>query len=243
MAKSRDDEWAWAEKPDHQADKPVNNPDSDHQADRRQAITDLLELNVNRHTEKKGRFTYLSWPWAQQELLKRDPDAMWCVVDWPGGWPYIQTPAGAFVRVVVTFMGKTQEFTHPVLDDRNKAIQEPTAFDINTSIMRAFVKCAAVGFGLGLYIYSGDDLPAPHIDLEKATEIANRYREFLKADIEDDDRALGIWAIYLEHKDDEPLTGAIGDKMTKTQVRQMKEYIRVGGELAQQQPMKANGRA
>jgi hypothetical protein len=47
---------------------------------------------------------------------------------------------------------------HPVLDNRNKPIPIPTAFDINTSIQRALVKAIAL-HGLGLYIYAGEDLP------------------------------------------------------------------------------------
>ena len=47
---------------------------------------------------------------------------------------------------------------HPVLDARNKPIEMPSAFDINTSIQRCLVKAIAL-HGLGLYIYAGEDLP------------------------------------------------------------------------------------
>ena len=33
----------------------------------------LAAINVNGHTEKKGKFTYLSWTFAVSELLKQDP--------------------------------------------------------------------------------------------------------------------------------------------------------------------------
>jgi len=39
-----------------------------------------------------------------------------------------------------------------------KTIESATMFDINKTIMRALVKCLGM-FGLGLYIYAGEDLP------------------------------------------------------------------------------------
>ena len=46
----------------------------------------------------------------------------------------------------------------PVMDHRNKPIQNPDAFQVNTAIMRCLTKCLAM-HGLGLYIYAGEDLP------------------------------------------------------------------------------------
>ena len=46
----------------------------------------------------------------------------------------------------------------PVMDHRNKAIPNPDKFAINSSKMRCLVKCFAM-FGLGHYIYAGEDLP------------------------------------------------------------------------------------
>jgi hypothetical protein len=46
----------------------------------------------------------------------------------------------------------------PVMDHRNKAIQSPDAFQVNTAIMRCMTKALGL-HGLGLYIYAGEDLP------------------------------------------------------------------------------------
>ena len=46
----------------------------------------------------------------------------------------------------------------PVLDYRNKAIQNPDAFAINTAMQRALAKAISY-HGLGHYIYAGEDLP------------------------------------------------------------------------------------
>ena len=117
----------------------------------------LYEINVNDHIEKKGQFSYLSWPYAVAQLRLADPSASWEVKRFDG-LPYMQTPSGCFVEVAVTVQSITLSQIHPVLDARNKPIPEPTAFDINTSIQRCLVKAIAL-HGLGLYIYAGEDLP------------------------------------------------------------------------------------
>ena len=123
----------------------------------------LNAVNVNEFTEKKGNFTYLSWAWAVRELLKVDPKATWIVHEYPHGngetqSPYMRTGAGCFVKVTLTVDGIERTQIHPVLDNRNQTIDEPNAFQINTSIQRCLTKAIAL-HGLGLYIYAGEDLP------------------------------------------------------------------------------------
>lgn len=117
----------------------------------------LNQINVNDHIEKKGQFSYLSWPYAVAQLRLADPAACWEVRRFDG-LPYLKTEAGYFVEVAVTVQGITLSQIHPVLDGKNRPIFEPTAFDINTSIQRCLVKAIAL-HGLGLYIYAGEDLP------------------------------------------------------------------------------------
>ena len=54
-----------------------------------------------------------------------------------------------------------------------KTVESATMFDINTAIMRCLVKNLAM-FGLGLYIYAGEDIPQcleeePKVELKKGT--------------------------------------------------------------------------
>ena len=126
----------------------------------------LNAIDVSEHTQKKGNFTYLSWPYAVGELLERHPATTWEVHEYDGK-PYMQTPAGFFVKTSVTVDGVTRTQVHPVLDNYNKPIQSPNAFQINTSIQRCLVKAIAL-HGLGLYIYAGEDLPR-----DKPEEIKN----------------------------------------------------------------------
>jgi len=117
----------------------------------------LSAINVSEHIEKKGGFSYLSWPFAVAQLRLADPTASWEVRRFDG-LPYLASEIGVFVEVAVTVQGVTLSQIHPVLDSRNRPILAPTAFDINTSIQRCLVKAIAL-HGLGLYIYAGEDLP------------------------------------------------------------------------------------
>jgi hypothetical protein len=121
---------------------------------------DLLKINVNDHTEKKGNLTYLSWAWAWQEAIKADPQAEWTVKMFGQSYdqPYVSIGDTKMVFVDVTMFGKTLTCQLPVLDHKNKAIPNPDAFQVNTAIMRCLAKGIAL-HGLGLYIYAGEDLP------------------------------------------------------------------------------------
>ena len=120
-------------------------------------FTRLSAINVSEYVEKKGQFAYLSWPFAVSQLRQFDPVATWQVQRF-NGLPYLQTELGVFVEVAVCVKGVSLSQIHPVLDSKNRPILAPTAFDINTSIQRCLVKAIAL-HGLGLYLYSGEDLP------------------------------------------------------------------------------------
>jgi hypothetical protein len=121
-------------------------------------MSELLKINVNDHTERKGNLTYLSWAWAWAEVLKIDPTARYTVHEWDG-LPLVYLKDGsAMVKVSVEIKGDIKTCLLPVLDHKNKPIENPNSFAVNTSIMRCLAKCIAL-HGLGLYIYAGEDLP------------------------------------------------------------------------------------
>jgi hypothetical protein len=123
---------------------------------------DLLKLNVNEHTEKKNGLTYLSWAWAWAEALKADPAATFEVQTFHDAqgveMPYMNVNGTGMVWVMVTMFNKPMTCMLPIMNHRNQPIQNPDAFQVNTAIMRCMTKALAL-HGLGLYIYSGDDLP------------------------------------------------------------------------------------
>lgn len=125
-------------------------------------VTKLLALNVNDHVEKKNGLSYLSWAWAWAEALKADPAAVFHVESFQDAqgvtMPYMKVGETAMVWVRVDMLGQSRTCMLPVMDHRNKPITNPDAFAVNTAIMRCMTKCLAL-FGLGLYIYAGEDLP------------------------------------------------------------------------------------
>lgn len=127
------------------------------------AFEALSKVDCSSYVEKKGKFTYLSWPFAFSELFKRYPKAEIYVYEW-GGFPAIRGPKGWMVKVTITIEDIARTQWHPVLDNNNKPILDPDVFAINTSIQRATVKAIAL-HGLGLYIYAGEDLPVGAEDL------------------------------------------------------------------------------
>lgn len=145
----------------------------------------LNAINVNEHIEKKETgetnpdgskkmLSYLSWVWAWGQVKEHYPDASYEVRHW-GDNPYLNDDQlGIMVETSVTINDETISMWLPVMDGKNKAmkataysyktkygekrVEAATMFDINKAIMRCLAKNIAM-FGLGLYIYAGEDLP------------------------------------------------------------------------------------
>lgn len=165
-------------------------------------MSDLLKINVNDHTEKKNGLTYLSWAWAWAEVLKVDPAATWEAVEFNGFPASFSPDRSAMVKVIVTIGGQSKSCWLPVMNHRNQAIKEPDAFAINTAIVRCMTKAIAM-FGLGLYIYAGEDLPEGEDPMEILADKATALFEAGDVDgavklvnsVTDAEEGLKIWAI------------------------------------------------
>lgn len=142
----------------------------------------LSSIDVNDKVEKKNNLTYLSWAWAWAEVKKVYPEATYSI-QFFDNLPYVYDErTGYMVFTSVTIEGTTHTMWLPVMDGANKSmfanartykatawvggkkqdvektIEAATMFDINKTIMRCLTKNLAM-FGLGLYIYAGEDLP------------------------------------------------------------------------------------
>ena len=156
----------------------------------------LSETNVNDHIEKKGKFSYLSWAWAVSELRLASPTATWEVVK-TDGLPFCKTECGFFVEVAVTVEGITLSQIHPVLDNNNKTIPMPSAFQINTSIQRCLVKAIAL-HGLGLYIYAGEDIAPDDTSTAINTNVPNVDVQVLVKQITDTKSLTDLLKVFSE---------------------------------------------
>ena len=157
----------------------------------------LFEINVNDHIEKKKDLTYLSWPYAWAEVKKKYPNATYKIhLFGEKQLPYVfDENVGYMVFTDVTINYLTHTMWLPVMDSANKTmkstsytyntklkkdilVEAATMFDVNKTIMRCLVKNLAM-FGLGLYIYSGEDLP--EIETEKISiKDANILKDIIR---------------------------------------------------------------
>lgn len=131
----------------------------------------LASIDVSKHVEKKQispsvQLSYLSWVWAYMTLIKEYPESTveiepYYFNDQNGCvqcQDYHPCPMGYMVKVKISVEGYERVEMLPVIDNKNKSIENPTSMDINTAIQRCKVKCMAQ-FGLGLNLYAGEDLP------------------------------------------------------------------------------------
>ncbi len=149
----------------------------------------LSNVNVGSHIEKKNGLSYLSWPYAWAEVKKIFPNATYKIkLFGEKSLPYVYDEnTGYMVFTSVTIDDITHEMWLPVMDGANKTmksvkytydtkyrknipVEAATMFDINKTIMRCLVKNLSM-FGLGLYIYAGEDIP----ESEKETDENIKY--------------------------------------------------------------------
>ena len=153
--------------------------------ERRAAMFDALysfDLSDKLERRDNDKLSYLSWANAWAEFKRAYPNAEYRIIKNPDtNLPYFNDPnIGIIVYTEVTADGQTYEMWLPVMDAKNKAMKETaytyqvydifkkqyvektvnaaTMFDVNKTIMRCLVKNLAM-FGLGLYVYAGEDLP------------------------------------------------------------------------------------
>lgn len=158
----------------------------------------LREVNVTGHVEQKNGLNYLSWAWAWDEIMKACPEAIYEIERFDNK-PYLyDEKTGYMVFTKMNINGTEREMWLPVMDGNNKAmldheytykvkeyvngqatgkyidkkVEVATMFDVNKTIMRCLVKNLAM-YGLGLALYSGEDLPETE---EQLLEKAKKYK-------------------------------------------------------------------
>ena len=120
---------------------------------------EVYKINVSERIEEKNGLAYLSWARAWAEFKKIYPNATYKIKKFENNLPYVwDEKTGYMVFTEVTVDDLTHEMWLPVMDHRNKTLIDAGMTDINKAIMRCLTKNLAM-FGLGLYIYEGEDLP------------------------------------------------------------------------------------
>ena len=134
----------------------------------------LSQVDVSDRIEKKQNLSFLSWSWAWGTLMEHYPQAEYSFQE-PAE---AQRDGSVMVYCTVTIDGLSRQMWLPVMDFKNQAISNPDVVQVNKAKMRCLVKCLAM-FGLGHYIYAGEDLPSAEAD-KAAEKIAKERAESIK---------------------------------------------------------------
>lgn len=113
----------------------------------------LSKIDLSNMIEKKMNLSYLSWANAWSVVMDHYPSATFEILD-----PFKFDDGSMEVWCAVTIGDNRRLMWLPVMDHRNQSIINPSSRQVSDARMRCLVKCLSM-FGLGLYIYQGEDLP------------------------------------------------------------------------------------
>lgn len=158
-----------------------------------------IDFNVNDKVKEKNKLKYLSWASAWNLMKTVYPDAVYKVIKnekdlefkiqeeiyyVPEYTPYHSDGRTCWVEVEITANGITQPQELAVMDFKNQSIPltKVASTDVQKSIARCLAKDCSL-FGIGLYIYEGEDLPQEVKNVEKLqneiTEISTKKLKLL----------------------------------------------------------------
>ena len=126
-----------------------------------EAFTKAYELPIGEHVEKNYKgLSYLSWPFAFRYLKEQFPTLFVAFEESTVGWPVFGQTGCWLLRPYLTDgCRRTPALVFPIMDNKHNAVKELDARQVSDNIQRASVKCIATFTGLGLKLYSGEDIP------------------------------------------------------------------------------------
>jgi hypothetical protein len=124
-------------------------------------FTAAYELAIGEHVEKNYKgLSYLSWPFAFRHLKEQFPTFFVSFEESAIGWPVFGKEGCWLLRPFLTDgCRRTPALVFPLMDNKHSALVELNARAVSDNIQRASVKCIATFTGLGLKLYSGEDIP------------------------------------------------------------------------------------
>jgi len=143
---------------------------------------ECYQLDISRFVENKQGFDYLSWSYAVRFLAEHFPGIQVRFkeddLDPPRPFTSLGDGKGAYVSPYLTDgVKRTSHLFYPVIDYRNKPIPDPNAMEVNTARMRGAVKAIAMYTGLGLSLYTGEDLPVDELKAKAVARILQLQKE------------------------------------------------------------------
>lgn len=180
-------------------------------------FNELRTINVSEHIDKKNGMSYLSWTYAVDTLLQADPTATWEFL------PHLEINGTIMVRCQVHAFNKTMFMQLAVFDYKNQAIKTPNACHVSNSMMRCLVKCIAT-FGIGLYIYAGEDLPEEDKGSSGGSALSlepNIFNKHSVSSMQPRDDEVGIPSTVYRV----PFGKFVKKSLDEIDIREMKNYI------------------
>ena len=114
----------------------------------------LSQVNVEEYKKELNGLSYLSWARAWGVLMDHFPEATYSFAE-----NEVHLNGTVTVHCSVTIGDNTRTMWLPVMTGfKHVAKADPDARDIGDAKMRCLTKCLGM-FGLGHYIYAGEDLP------------------------------------------------------------------------------------
>jgi len=116
-------------------------------------LKDGIKEGSKEDLRKELKLSYISWAYAEY---------IGNIIDEKFDWELLSYDVdGAVIKM--TFLGKTRTMKYPYLDNKNQAILEPDSFQKNNAQMRGMSKLFSMLSGIGLGLYTGEDLPTEFV--------------------------------------------------------------------------------
>jgi hypothetical protein len=145
-------------------------------------ITKKPTFTYNKAQQKlvqSGEVDTLSWVDCLHTLYKNGAEKVIFehVPNENGGLLFLDENGAASIRVFVDIDGDRREIFYPLIDGtKDVALDKVTQSDIYNAKQRAFVKCVAVNWGLGINLWKKEDDPDKVAKISDDVSISESFR-------------------------------------------------------------------
>ena len=134
---------------------------------------EFKKVDTSNMVEQKFGISFISWAHAWNVLITKFPNSTLSFTEFTDAKgverDVMYYPDGtAMVHCALVIEGCVRDMWLPVMDNKFKAVSNPTSRQISDTKQRCFVKCMGL-FGFGLELWLGEDLPKQE-EVRLATE-------------------------------------------------------------------------
>lgn len=145
----------------------------------------LSGVDCSGRIEKKMDLSYLSWSWAWATLMEHYPESEYTFEE-DKAFPDGTVEVAVNITIREGDKSLSRRMWLPVMNHKNASVPNPSSRQRSDSRMRCLTKCLAL-FGLGHYIYAGEDLPSAEKDKQENRPYTDAQREAYMSFLDNDD--------------------------------------------------------